>query len=344
MKIQQQLLERIRIEGKSRKTYETYWSWFERFLRFHKRDGKWTHPDELQENDVERWLNNLANVERVSANTQNVALQSVIYVYKAVLGRKLEGINACRAKAPQRLPVVLSVGEVARLFSELDGVALTAAQIMYGAGLRISEVLNLRHKDLDFDRSQIMLRSAKGNKDRLTCFPDVLKTVIRNQQVSARVLWEYDRENRHNGVPLPDAFYRKSPSAATSWGWFWLFPSAVLSKSPESGQLLRFHADSGNLARQIKQACERAGIAKQVTSHKLRHSFATHLNENGVDIATIQKLLGHSHVETTMIYVHVNEKKQTATRSPLEDVLSNPVPRPKSQAEPQPVTLKLFVG
>jgi integron integrase len=343
MKIQQQMLERIRREGKSRKTFKTYWDWSERFLRFSKSGGQWVHPDKLGEKDVERWLNHLANREHVAARTQNVALQAVLYLFR-MLDRELKGINACRAKTPERVPTVLSIDEVDRLFARLQGIPLTVAQVMYGSGLRISEAMSLRIKDLDFDRSQIVLRAAKGNKDRVTLFSPLLQDVFRSQMRSASICYEHDKENGFHGVPLPDAFWRKSPSAAKAWGWFWLFPSANLSRSPETNQLLRFHADSGHVARSIKTAAEAAKIAKRVTSHALRHSFATHLNEAGADIRTIQKLLGHSRLETTEIYVHVNQNRATATRSPLENVLAGEVPRQKEPENTTKPTLKLFAG
>jgi len=325
MKLEQQLRERIRMQGKARSTYETYWHWCERFLRF-SRDhyAQWMHPSKLDERDVERWLSYLANHEHVSENTQNVALQSVCYLYRELLKRPLEGVAAIRAKRPSRIREILDQSELLAVFDQLDGPALLAALLMYGCGLRIGDAANLRIKDLSFERRQIQVMESKGNKQRYVGFPEILHEKTRQQVEIVRKMHAYDVREKLNGVSLPNAYGRKCPSAHLSFAWYYLFSAPDYSRCPDTGKLYRHHRDKGHLARTIKQASQRAGIDKRITSHSLRHSWATHSNEGGVDIRTLQVLLGHSDIRTTEIYVHANQDRATASKSPLETLLANP--------------------
>lgn len=350
MKLLEELEQAVRVRGHERSTFETYRHWIISFLTYSKRNGEWVHPREMGSIDVERWLTHMAVRGDVSENTQNLALQAVLYLYKNVLDMPLEGINALRAKRPKYLPTVLSVDEVARLFAWLDNIPLLVAQLLYAAGLRIGDALSLRVKDIDFDRCQLAIRSSKGKKDRFVSFPEVLHARVEQQLHSSHVCWAHDRDQGYAGVSLPKAFGRKSPKAHQEYNWYYLFPSAGLSRCPESGQLLRHHIDASNITRRIKEAAQKAGIRKRVTSHCLRHSYATHTLESGVDLRTIQKLLGHTDVRTTEIYTHVDSRKATATKSPIEKLLSDPylandLRRQANRDDDQsPPTLRIFAG
>ncbi len=325
MKLKEQLWKRIRAQGKSIQTAKTYWGWFERYLRFVKeRDGRWRHPKELGRDDVQAWLSSLANEHWVSPNTQNVALQSALYVYREVLGKPIQGVNALRAKAPQRVRDVLDVEEVSALFDELDGLELLVAQLMYGCGLRIGDVVGLRIKDVSFSRKQLHIWDGKGYKDRVTQFPEVLHERMKEQMEVMRAQWQRDRHEGRNGVSLPFAWGRKSPSSHLDYAWWYVFASDKYSRSPENGKWLRHHRDRSHLSRKISQASKRAGIGKRITSHNLRHSFATHSSEQGIPVATLAKLLGHSSIQTTETYLHVSKDGATASKSPLEHLLRHP--------------------
>lgn len=315
MNLEKRMRERIHVQGKSKETFKTYWHWCARYIDFcvERGIGKETRA----ESAVEDWLTFLAVDRRVSKTTQNLALQSVCYLYRQVLGRPLEGVSAIRAKRPQQVREVASVEEVSDLFCELSGVPLLVAQMMYGCGLRISDVARLRRKDIHFDRSQLHIHTAKGDKGRFTCFPKVLHDPVRRQLDSVRILHRLDIEQNPNGVSLPYAWRRKSPRSGLDFSWYYLFPSDSLSRD-DSDVLCRHHRDKGHLAREIKQAAERAGIERRITSHVLRHSYATHANEQGVDMRILQQLLGHSDIRTTETYVHANKDRATAAKSPLE--------------------------
>ena len=346
MKIKEQMLRRIRAQKKSDETFKTYWHWCERFLVFVRdRSGEWKHPKDCGRDEVEAWLSSLANsAEWVSANTQNVALQSVCYLYREVIGCPLEGVNALRAKSPQRERDVLDVSEVAALFSEMRGVELLAAQLIYAAGLRIGDVVNLRIKDLSFERKQILVRAGKGGKDRYCQFPEILHASTSQQIESMRVLHADDVRQCLNGVSLPDGWGRKSPSSHLEFGWWYLFASDNYSKCPRSGKMLRHHRDRSHLSRQIKSASKRAGVEKRITSHNLRHSFATHSVEQGMPIHVLQKLLGHTDIRTTEGYLHASREGVTAARSPMETLLANPELRQSCRAQSEPVRLRVFAG
>lgn len=318
MKLEQQLKEKIKQQGKANSTYETYWHWCGKYIRHLKTHyGHWKHPKECGRLDVERWLSFMANTERIGKNSQNVALQGVLYLYREVLGITIENVSAMRSQRPQMVRDVLDVSEVSRLFDHLDGVALLAARMMYASGLRIGDMIALRVKDISFERKQIAVKTAKGDKWRYVGFSSLLHEAVSKQIESVKVLHRFDQNENPNGVSLPDAIRRKAPSYASQLAWYYLFPSDTLSKGDER-ILCRHHRDPSHIARQIKQAAERAEIHKRVTSHVLRHSFGTHSHENGVPLATIQKLLGHADINTTMIYVHADKNGATASKSPLE--------------------------
>jgi integron integrase len=324
--IREQMLNRIRATGRSEETFKTYWYWCEKFIRFVKdKTGQWRHPKDCGRYEVECWLSHLANgKEWVSKNTQNLALQSVCYLYREVIKQPLEGVNALRSKRPGNVREVIDQSEIAKLFGALRGVELLATQLMYGCGLRIGDVVKLRIKDISFERSQIHIHSGKGDKSRYVGFPSVIHDAVRKQIESMRVLHAEDVRLGLNGVSLPDGFGRKSPKAHLGFAWWYLFASDGYSKCPRSGHLYRHHRDKSHLGRLIKLAAQRGGIDKRVTSHCLRHSWATHSNEMGVDIRTLQVLLGHTDIRTTEIYVHANKDKATASRNPLQQMLANP--------------------
>ncbi len=324
-----QMLNRIRATGRSEETFKTYWYWCERFFRFVKdQSDVWKHPRECGRVEVEAWLSALANgKEWVSKNTQNLALQSVCYLYREIIKQPLEGVNALRSKRPENVREVVDQSELIELFRNLRGVGLLASQLMYGCGLRIGDVVKIRIKDISFERSQIHIHSGKGDKSRYVPFPEALHDPVRQQIESMRVLHADDARQGLNGVSLPDGFGRKCKSAHMTFAWWYLFASDNYSRCPRSGSLLRHHRDKSHIGRLIKDAVSRAGIDKRITSHCLRHSWATHSNEIGVDIRTIQVLLGHSDIRTTEIYVHANKDKATASKNPLQELLRNPPAR-----------------
>jgi integron integrase len=255
----------------------------------------------------------------VSASTQAQALNAIVFLYGQVLGRDPgEFGDFERATRAKKVPVVLSEGEVRALMGRLDDTALCMGQLLYGAGLRILECLRLRVKDVDFARNVITVQDTKGGRGRVTMLPAAAKGALQKQLERARVLYDTDREAKAPGVQMPDALAVKFPAAATSWTWFWLFPSPVISRDPRSGVERRHHVHEDNIQRAVRRAAQEARIRKNVTPHVLRHSFATHLLENGTDIRTVQTLLGHRDVSTTMIYTHVMQNPGLGVRSPLD--------------------------
>lgn len=345
MNILEQMRLKIKTQGLSLKTFETYAKYCNEFFKFLKvSKGQWTHPKEAGRAEIEAWLTHKANVEHCSKNTQNTALQSVLYLYRHVLGVEIQNVSAMRAKRAYHTREVMSVEEVAALFNELAGVDLLAAQLMYGCGLRISDVVGLRLKDISFDRSQLSIKAGKGDKWRFTCFPEVIHESVRRQINSVRVLWSRDQDQNPNGVALPDSYRKKCPSAALDLRWYWLFPSDNLSRG-EDKILCRWHRDSDHICRQISQASKRAGIMTRVTSHVLRHSYATHAHEQGVPMRTLMDLLGHNDIRTTEIYVHADQHKATSAKSPLESLLANPSLQQGLQStQPEEIKLRIFAG
>ncbi len=311
----QQVHAAIRRLHYSRRTEEAYVHWIKRFIFW---SGK-RHPASLGEAEVSAFLSHLAVELNVAAATQNQALAALLFLYKQVLGVGLPWLDAMvRAKRPVRLPVVLSPGEVAALLAQLDGVHGLMAGILYGCGLRLMECLRLRVKDVDFAYRQILVRDGKGAKDRVTMLPERLVQALHEQLGVAKRLHAIDLREGYGEVHLPYALARKYPRAGYEWSWQYVFPSKSRSVDPEGGVIRRHHLDESVLARALKEAARDAGIVKRISAHVLRHSFATHLLQNGYDIRTVQELLGHADVSTTMIYTHVLNKGGRGVRSPLD--------------------------
>jgi len=306
---------RIRARHMSYRTEKTYLHWIRRFIRFHDR----RHPRSMGAQEVEKFLTSLAVKNQVSASTQNQALAAILFLYRDVLEIKLPWLtDVVRAKRPQHLPVVLTRGEVKRVLERVSGLEWLVVSLLYGTGMRLGESVQLRVKDVDLARREILIRDAKGQKDRVTMLPDALIPHLKAQLEQARSLFERDRRETRPGVSLPFALKRKYPDAATSWAWYWLFPSPSFSIDPYSQALSRHHLYSQNVQRAVKLAVRAAGIEKPVSCHTFRHCFATHLLEDGYDIRTVQELLGHSDVKTTMIYTHVLNRGGKGVRSPLD--------------------------
>jgi integron integrase len=306
---------RIRAKHYSLRTEQAYIQWIKRFIYFHNK----RHPKDMGAVDVERFLSSLAIDNHVSASTQNQALAALLFLYREVLNVDLPWLDGLtRAKQRERVPVVLSQDEVRHVFQHLEGIHLLMAQLLYGSGMRLMECLRLRIKDIDFSRREITVREGKGGKDRITMLPDALIAPLHVQFERCRMIHEQDRNTGVPGVMLPDALARKYPDAATSFGWFWVFPAAELSIDPRSGIRRRHHTHEQALQRAIKRAVAAASIYKPASTHTLRHSFATHLLEGGYDIRTVQELLGHADVKTTMIYTHVLNRGGRGVISPLD--------------------------
>jgi integron integrase len=305
----------IRSRHYSRQTEKTYWYWVRYFILHH---GK-RHPDTLGAPEVTAFLSWLATERKVAAATQNQALAALLFLYQQVLGRELPWLDTMvRAKRPVRLPVVLTEGETRRLLSQLKGVKRLMVSLLYGAGLRQRECLMLRVKDVDFAYRQILVRDGKGAKDRVTMLPEELVQPLQEHLGRVRSLHRRDLAEGYGEVWLPNALERKYPRAAREWGWQFIFPSGNRSVDPETGAIRRHHIYPDTLQRSVKAATKAARIVKPVSCHTLRHSFATHLLQAGQDIRTVQELLGHSDVSTTMIYTHVMNRGARGVRSPLD--------------------------
>jgi integron integrase len=307
--------EEIRRRHYSRRTEEAYVHWIRRFIYF---SGK-RHPRELGETEVTAFLNHLAAERKVAGATQNQALSALLFLYRAVLGVELEWLRGIeRPSRPPRVPAVLTRDEVERLLRELHGVKWLIASLLYGAGLRVLECLRLRVKDVDLGYRQILVRDGKGEKDRVTMLPARLVEPMRAHLERVRLVHARDLREGYGEVYLPYALARKYPRAAREWRWQYVFPSAHRSADPEDGVLRRHHLDESVPQRAVREALTAAGIEKHASCHTLRHSFATHLLEAGYDIRTVQELLGHSDVSTTMIYTHVLNRGGRAVKSPLD--------------------------
>jgi integron integrase len=310
-----QVRERVRFLHYSLRTEESYLHWIRAFIRFHGR----RHPRDMAGEQVEAFLTWLATERNVAVSTHRQALSALLFLYQKVLGMDLPWMHSIgRPQRKPRLPVVLAADEVSRLLALLDREHRLLAQLLYGTGMRISEGLQLRIKDVDFEHRTIVVRSGKGGKDRAVMLPATVIPSLREQVARARVLWAADREAGLGGVHMPDALERKYPRAGASWTWFWVFPQASHSPDPRSGVVRRHHLYDQTFQRAFKRAAQRAGILQPATPHTLRHSFATHLLQAGYDIRTVQELLGHSDVSTTMIYTHVLKVGGGGVRSPLD--------------------------
>ncbi len=313
------LLDRVRaaiqVRHFSRRTEEAYVGWIRRFVLFH---GK-RHPSEMGEAEITAFLSHLATARRVSASTQNQALSALLFLYQQVLGRELEWLDGVvRAKAPHRLPVVLTRDEVRDVLDRMDGVPRIVATVLYGSGLRLLEGLQIRVKDLDLARGEITVRAGKGARDRRTMLPRGVVAALRHHLESVRDQHSRDLAEGAGWVEMPEALDRKYPNAGREWPWQWVFPATRQYVHPATRQVRRHHLHETVLQRALRSAVLAAGLSKRATCHSLRHSFATHLLEDGYDIRTVQELLGHKDVSTTMIYTHVLNRGGRGVVSPAD--------------------------
>ncbi len=293
----------IRLKHYSIRTEDAYVNWVRRFIVFHNM----RHPQEMGAAEVEAFLTHLAVEQHVSASTQNQAFSALLFMYREVLH-----------KESRHIPAVLTKDEVRQVIAQLSGVHQLQARLLYGAGLRLLECLRLRVKDIDFERRAIIVRDAKGDEDRVTVLPESVIEPLKEHLLRVKRQHEEDLARGYGSVYLPDALQRKYPNASREWIWQYVFPSGRLSLDPRSGETRRHHADESSLQKAVRQAARAVGIPKRVTCHTFRHCFATHLLENHYDIRTVQQLLGHKDVRTTMIYTHVLQRGGLAVRSPLD--------------------------
>jgi integron integrase len=329
LKFLDQCREVMRFKQLARRSEETYIQWIRRFILFHRKLAAvtdaplqkwiWRHPKDMGEAEVRAFLTDLAVRRQVGAATQNQALNALLFLYREVLGVEMDWMDGFeQAQRSRRVPVVLNREEMQALLKQLTGLQGLIGQVLYGTGLRLLEGLRLRIKDVDFARNQIIVHGGKGDKDRVTVLPDRLKAELQTHLQSVRRTWQEDVAAGHGKVWLPGALRMKYPGAERAWGWQWVFPSGELSIDPETKVRRRHHVSDAAVQNAIKLAARRAGLTKWVTPHTLRHSFATHLLENGYDIRTVQDLLGHKNVATTQIYTHVMQKPGIGVRSPLD--------------------------
>jgi integron integrase len=314
-KLLERVREAIRLKHYSIRTEQAYTDWIRRFILFHKK----RHPTEMAEAEVTAFLTHLARHGRVASSTQNQALSAILFLYKEVLKQEIGWLDQVeRAKKPARLPVVLSRQEVMRVLDRMRGTPKLMAGLLYGSGLRLMECVRLRVKDIDFAYAQIVVRDGKGAKDRVTMLPLDLASPMERHLANVKLQHERDLEDGYGAVHLPYALERKFPRAHREWAWQYVFPSSRIARDPRSGRRQRHHMAEGILQTALKLAVREASMTKPATCHSLRHSFATHLLENGYDIRTVQELLGHKDVSTTMIYTHVLNRPGTGVKSPLD--------------------------
>lgn len=307
--------EVIRLKHYSLSTEKTYISWVKRYLLFHNM----RHPREMGRREIESFLSYLATTRRVASSTQNQAFNAILFLYNEVLKLELDGsIDAIRAKRPVRIPVVMSHEEALRVIACMAGSYRLMAQLLYGSGLRLMECLRLRVKDVDFSMRSITVHDGKGGKGRVVMLPDALHHPLADHLKQARVLFEHDMKNGFKGVSLPYALEKKYPNASKQWGWQYVFPSRSVARDPRTGIMRRHHVHPSNLQRAVTCAVKEAQVHKPVGCHTFRHSFATRLLEHGYDIRTVQELLGHRNVNTTMVYTHVMQRGAGGVRSPLD--------------------------
>jgi integron integrase len=314
-KLLDQVSDLARLRHLSLRTEQAYRNWIKRFILFH---GK-RHPRELDAAAVRAFLTHLAVNDHVAAATQNQAFNALLFLYKQVLQVDFPDIgNVIRAQRSRRLPVVFTKAEARSVISQMKGARRLIAELLYGSGLRIMEAVRLRIKDIDFERNAITVRDAKGEKQRITVLPQTLKPRLRAQVEAVRRLHQLDLQRGYGEVYLPYALDRKYPNAARDFVWQYVFPASRFSLDPRSGSMRRHHVNEQNIQRSVKAALQIAGMTKNGSCHSFRHSFATHLLEDGYDIRTVQELLGHKDVRTTMIYTHVLNKGGRGVRSPLD--------------------------
>jgi len=314
-KLLDQLRDAIRLRHYSIRTEETYVQWVRRFIFFH---GK-RHPGEMGAPEITAFLTHLAVKEKISASTQNQALNAIAFLYRQVLKREMGELDEIvRAKRPDRLPVFFSSTEAKAVLGHLDGVDKIMGSLLYGSGLRLMECLRLRIKDIDFEYKQIIVHDGKGQKDRATPLPTSLIEPLKTQMAKAKATHDQDLKEGYGAVFLPNALETKYPNANREWGWQYLFPASKRAVDPRTGVVRRHHLHESVLQRAVKMAVRAAGMTKPASCHTFRHSFATHLLQSGYDIRTVQELLGHKDVSTTMIYTHVLKSGAQGVKSPLD--------------------------
>jgi len=314
-KLLDQVRESMRTRHYSLRTEKTYVQWIKRFIFFHDK----RHPQEMGEVEIGQFLSALATKAQVSASTQNQALNALLFLYRVVLKKLIGYVNGViRAKRPHRLPVVLTRQEVRTIIAGMEGVEQIMATLLYGAGLRLMECLRLRVQEIDFGSNQITVRAGKGDKDRATMLPASVVEPLRKHLEQVKRLYQHDLERGIGGASLPHALERKYPNAPKEWAWQFIFPASKLSLDPRSGKWRRHHLHESVLQKAVKAACRQAGITKHAGCHTFRHSFATHLLEDGYDIRTVQELLGHKDVNTTMVYTHVLNRGGRGVKSPAD--------------------------
>jgi len=315
-KLLDRVRDAIRVKHYSIRTEQAYVNWVRRFILFHDK----RHPKDMGADEIEEYLTYLAVDRNVAASTQNQALSALLFLYQNVLKKDLDRpVDAVRAKKPKRLPTVLTREEAQQVLAAMSGTSQLIAKLLYGAGLRLIECLRLRVKDVDFGQQQIIVRDGKGAKDRLTVLPESLVEPMRKHLHRVAMIHQQDLDNGYGAVYLPEALARKYPNANRELIWQYVFPSREISTDPRSGVERRHHLHVSTVQRAVRRAAKLAGVSKHVTPHVFRHSFATHLLESGYDIRTVQELLGHKDVKTTMIYTHVLNRGGLAVRSPLDD-------------------------
>jgi integron integrase len=314
-KLLDQVADALRVKHYSYRTEQSYVDWIRRFILFHKK----RHPREMGEAEVQEFITYLATQRNLAASSQNQALSAILFLYRQVLQRELAiPPGTIRAKKAGRLPTVLSHQEALSILDNMTGTPKLMAQILYGSGLRLMECLRLRVKDLDFDNHQIIVRDGKGGKDRTSMLPDLIVLPLKNHLVRVRSIHQEDLRAGFGEAFLPYALDRKYPAASTDIAWQYIFPASQISRDPLTGKMRRHHLDETILQKAVKEATRLAGIPKPVSPHTFRHSFATHLLESGYDIRTVQELLGHKDLKTTMIYTHVMNRGGLAVKSPLD--------------------------
>ena len=315
MRLQEKFQIVIRNANYSLATERSYWAWIKKFIQFHNMK----HPDTLTGEDVAHFLTHLVMKKHVAISTQQQALSALVFLYKQVLGHENVTISDwLNAKRPKKLPVVLSIDEVHSIMAHLTGTSLLVAQLMYGAGLRVKEAVRLRVQDVDFGRKEITVRHGKGGKDRMTLLPNVAIAGLKQHIEQSRLLHEKSLSEGINFVHLPNALARKYPNAGRELAWQYIFSSSQLTTDPRTGKTGRHHLNERNIQKYVKTAVKKAGVNKHASCHTFRHSFATHLLESGYDIRTVQELLGHANVNTTMIYTHVLNRGGRAVLSPAD--------------------------
>ena len=313
-KLLDQVRDAMRLKHYAYRTEETYMQWIKRYILFH---GK-RHPKDMGRLEIEVFLTDLAVNQHVAASTQNQALNALLFLYHKVLGIEIAGINAVRANPPRNLPVVLTKAEVRTVIQKIAGRHQLVVKLLYGSGLRLSEALRLRVKDFDFAQQQLIIRDGKGRKNRVTMLPASIISELQDYLVGIRRQHQQDLGRGFGSVYLPFALERKYPNANQDWIWQYVFPAGRIVKDPRSGEMRRHHLHESGIQKALKRAVRQVGLSKKVGCHTFRHSFATHLLENGYDIRTIQELLGHKDVKTTMIYTHVLNRGGRGVRSPLD--------------------------